>query len=225
MKSCLLLAFAFLALLSGNAAAIEIVLDPGHSPGKPGAMSCIGEKEFRYNDGLVSHIYSKFLDRGVKPELTRSSGIDKTLMERVKNTSGKDLFISIHHDSVQPQFMQFRNKFPVSNKDKGYSIFVSRKNKHFNQSLEYAKKLAENLYASGMRPSRHHGEKIKGENREAIDEKLGIYYFDDLVVLKNAQCPAVLVEAGVIVNPEDEALVRTYDFKEKMAQAIINAAL
>lgn len=225
MKSALLISFALLFMLAGNAAAIEIILDPGHSPGKPGAMSCAGEKEFRYNDGLVSHIYGKFLDRGVRPEITRSSGVDKTLMERVKDTAGKDLFISIHHDSVQPQFMKFKNGFPVSDKGKGYSIFVSRKNGHFKESLAYAKKLAENLYASGLRPSTHHGEKIKGENREAIDARLGIYYFDDLVVLKNAKCPAVLVEAGVIVNPEDEALVRTGQFKENMAQAIINAAL
>lgn len=75
----------------------------------------------------------------------------------------------------------------------------------------------------GLRPSTHHGENIKGENREAIDKELGIYYFDDLIVVKNSECPALLLEAGVIVNPEDEKLVKTNAYKNIISQAIINS--
>jgi hypothetical protein len=35
-----------------------------------------------------------------------------------------------------------------------------------------------------LKPSRHHGEAIAGENRRLIDPENGIYQFDDLVVLK-----------------------------------------
>ena len=65
-------------------------------------------------------------------------------------------------------------------------------------------------------PTLHHAEKIKGENRELIDRELGIYLFDDLVVLRTAQCPAVLFESGVIINPYDDFLVKSHEYRTKV---------
>lgn len=223
MKFRLTLAIILSLFFCANAMALEIVLDPGHSPDKPGAISCAGDNEVLYNDALVNRIYAKFLDNGIKPAITRSSGVNKGLKERSQGTNGKDLFLSVHHDSVQPQFIQHKNGKPFSSKGKGYSLFVSRKNAHFQESLAYAKKIAEGLYASGLRPSTHHGEKIKGENREAVDARLGIYYYDDLVVLKHAQCPAVLMEAAVLTHPGDEALARSSSYRDKIADIVVNA--
>ena len=59
--------------------------------------------------------------------------------------------------------------------------------------------------AAGEKPSLYHAEPIAGENRLALDRRLGVHRFDGLAVLKTATMPAVLVEAGVIVNPDDEA--------------------
>ena len=39
-------------------------------------------------------------------------------------------------------------------------------------------------------PTFHHAEPIKGENRELVNRDLGIYRFDDLIVLKSAATPA-----------------------------------
>ena len=71
----------------------------------------------------------------------------------------------------------------------------------------------------GLKPSLHHSEPIKGENRELIDKELGIYIFDDLKVLKNSYSPAFLFEAGVIVNRKEEAIIKTLGFKEKILKA------
>lgn len=203
--------------------AVDVILDPGHSPGSPGAMSCIGEREYKYNDDLVRNI-KQALDRNrISNSVTRSPDQNLALLARVKDTGSAKLFLSVHHDSVQPQFVRHPNKHPVSDKAAGYSLFVSRKNRHFNESVEYAKRIAANLYDMGLRPSTHHGERIKGENRELLDAKLGIYVFDDLVVLKNAQSPAVLLEAGVLVHPEDERRVRAPAFKTNFANAIARA--
>lgn len=186
-------------------------------------MSHSGEKEYIYNDSLAKRIKSEFDKNKIDYKITRQPNQDMALIPRTKDTKGAKLFLSVHHDSVQPQFVKYVDGKPVSDKGEGYSLFVSRKNKYFNESLEYARKIATSLYNSGLRPSSHHGEKIKGENREALDKKLGIYVFDDLVVLKHSQCPAVLFEAGVLVHPRDEQRVKTPAFKAAVSKAIVDA--
>ena len=76
-----------------------------------------------------------------------------------------------------------------------------------------------------MTPTLHHAETIPGERREVLDKKLGIYRFDDLVVLKSARMPAVLVEAGVIVNRNEELLLRSADHQKKLASALVGAVV
>lgn len=219
-----ILLFLIIILINSNISySYDIIIDPGHSPNKPGAISCIGEKEYLYNDTLVDYIFNNLNKNKINVQKTRQPNENLSLKGRVKNTKDKNLFISIHHDSVQPQFINYVNNNPISTKGKGYSIFISRKNKYFDKSLQHAKNIARYLHDMGLRPSTHHGENIKGENREAIDKELGIYYFDDLIVVKNSECPALLLEAGVIVNPEDEKLVKTNAYKNIISQAIINS--
>lgn len=214
---------AVLLLLPGICQAAGLIIDPGHSPRKPGATSCVGASEYKYNEELAGHILAWLRKNGIDAVSSRKNGEELSLAGRAAKSEGKDLFISIHHDSVQPQFISMANGRPTSGKASGYSIFLSRKNPYFDKSLAYARLLGEALHGAGLRPSRHHGEKIKGENRELLDEKLGIYAFDDLVVLKKSRSPALLLEAGVLVHPEDEARVRTGSFRQKIAAAIQKA--
>ena len=69
--------------------------------------------------------------------------------ERFKRCVDKDLFISIHHDSVQKQFIKYINGCPTTNYAEGFSIFVSKKNIEYEKSLEYAKIFAEELISRG----------------------------------------------------------------------------
>lgn len=216
---------AFFLAYASNARAASILLDPGHSPASPGAIACTGQKEYIYNYTLANHVLNYLQKNNIAVTLTKGPSQNLSLAARTKESAGKDLFVSLHHDSVQPQFMDRRGPHPVSEKARGYSIFVSRKNPFYAESLAYARKIATALYRSGLRPSTHHGEKIKGENRKPVDVRLGIYEFDDLVVLKSAKSPAVLVEAGVLVNPADEKLVRTTRFKDILARAIGEAMM
>ena len=152
--------------------------------------------------------------------MTRKYEEEISLQARAKLARGKKMFLSVHHDSAQPQFLEVKKDRVCSKKAKGYSLFVSRKNAFFEESLKYARFLGEQLYAQGLRPSTHHGEPIKGENRKLLDAKLGIYQYDDLIVLKQAEAPAVLLEGAVIVHPEDEALARSSEYRQKIAKAV-----
>ena len=134
-----------------------------------------------------------------------------------------DLFVSIHHDSAQDQYLEERDvngqEQRFSDRFSGYSIFVSRKNRRYDDSLNVARRIG-NAMKVNFPFARHHHESVAGENRPYADEGAGVYAFDDLVVLKTAPMPAVLVECGVIVNPKEEQ-----DLLTKARQATIVAAI
>jgi len=52
----------------------------------------------------------------------------------------------------------------------------------------------------------HHAEQ---ENRELLDGNRSIYSFDDLIVLKGLNSPAVLLEAAVAVNRQEELVAES----------------
>ncbi|MDE5833080.1 MAG: N-acetylmuramoyl-L-alanine amidase [Desulfovibrio sp.] len=213
----------FFLLFPSHLFPIVLLVDPGHSPKSPGATSCAGAPEYLYNDNLASFIANNIKDKDIRIELSRKPGEERELRERAALSKDFDLFLSIHHDSVQPRFIQKINNAPVSRKASGYSLFISGKNPRYYDSLAFAKDLAVELRRRGLAPSSHHSEAISGENKVPVDETLGIYLYDDLVVLKNAAVPAVLLEAAVIVHPEDEALAISEPFKQIMADAVKSA--
>lgn len=210
----------FCLILISSSFAFDLALDVGHNIKSFGTTSSTCTKEYEYNLKLVEYLVSS-LDK--EETMNIESNIDNnktTFKERYKLSEKKDLFISIHHDSVQSQFIDYTKKCPKTDYAQGFSLFVSKKNVDFESSLEYAKKFANSLISLGLKPTLHHSEKIKGENRALIDKKLGIYQFDDLKVLKYSKSPAFLFEAGVIVNPIDEKMVRTEEFKRKVLKSV-----
>ena len=77
----------------------------------------------------------------------------------------------------------------------------------------------------GLKPTLHHSEPIKGENRILLDNGLGIYEFNKMTVLRTAEMPAILVECGIIINRKEELLVSSDEFKKKFARAIEQAII
>ncbi len=210
-------------LLINNLFGFNLVLDIGHTPKKNGTTSSTCIKEYEYNKNLTYSIVDLLKDENGL-SITLSSEFKNqeiSFEQRYESSKNKDLFFSIHHDSVQEQFIKYNEKScHQTDHAKGFSIFISRENIEFEKSIKYAQIFAQELVKAGLTPSLHHNENIKGENRDLFDEKLGIYYFDDLKVLKNAHSPAILFEAGVIVNKEDEKFVQTKEFKEIVSNAL-----
>jgi N-acetylmuramoyl-L-alanine amidase len=107
-----------------------------------------------------------------------------------------------------------------SDRFSGYSLFVSRLNPGLRESLACAQAIGGELRGAGYAPSLHHAEPIPGENRPLADAGNGIHYFDDLVVLKSTAVPAVLMEAGIIVNRDDELSLGQANTRKRLATAI-----
>ncbi|OZI35114.1 cell wall hydrolase [Bordetella genomosp. 10] len=201
------------------AQAAYIVVDTGHTPQHPGATGASGRVEYQYNldlSGAVAHDLMALDDRVKRVSV---NGKEIALAERTAQAPDADFFISIHHDSMPQAWIDAGRQREFA----GYSIFVSRLNPHYDQSLRCAQAIGEHLLAAGEKPSLYHATPIPGENRPLIDKRLGIHRFDDLVVLKTATMPAVLVEAGVIVNPDEEKRLAQPQTIAKLANAIAQA--
>jgi N-acetylmuramoyl-L-alanine amidase len=198
-----------------------IIVDAGHTPAHPGATGASGRVEHLYNLDLSKAVTTDLEAAGDRVTRTGTDSREIALADRPNAEPKADFFISIHHDSIQQAWIDEgrRGEF------RGYSIFVSELNPHYQQSLACAKAIGERLRAAGETPSLYHATPIKGENRPLIDRQLGIHRFDDLVVLKTAPMPAVLVEAGVIVNPDEERRLADPATIAKLAQAISRGIL
>ncbi|MDR3629648.1 MAG: N-acetylmuramoyl-L-alanine amidase [Desulfocapsaceae bacterium] len=209
---------------------MTIVLDPGHNPKQPGALGNQGIYEIVYNDNLTAQLADALRAAGFAVLLTRSPSQNIGLEERARiaNDFNADLFLAIHHDSAQPQYLEkithnalpaYQDKMPIT----GYSIFVSKLNPQFADSYRFAELLGQGMLALGRSPSLHHAENIQGENRELLDTRLGIYRFDDLIVLKKTTVPAVLLEVGVIVDPKDQQYVNDKNNQKAIVGTIVSA--
>lgn len=217
---CLLLC-AITAMAPSAAQAARVAVDIGHTPQHPGAQAASGQTEYHFNLALGEALVPALQSLGDQGLRTDAKGAELTLQQRTAQVSGADLFLSIHHDSIQPAYIAAGRVREFS----GYALFVSKRNAQFDQSLRCARAIAEQLQSSaGQRPSEYHAEPIPGENRQFLDRRLGIHQFDDLVVLHTARMPAVLIEAGVIINPDEEARLASPEMTQKIARAIAQGA-
>jgi N-acetylmuramoyl-L-alanine amidase len=102
-------------------------------------------------------------------------------------------------------------------------LFVSRQNRDYADSLRFAEFLGAALLGHGLTFSPHHAENIEGERREWADERSGIYYYDSLFLLRNVSAPAVLLEAGLIVNRAEEISVSSDAGRAAISSAVLEA--
>ena len=204
-----------------------VAIDIGHSKSNPGVMSARGKPEFEFNRDLAEAIAQELASRHVR---SMSIGADGTMEELPKRTAqaamgGATFFLSVHHDSAQERYLEtwdwngagqrFTDRFS------GFSLFVSRKNPRIEESLACAHAIGTALKAAGLAFSTHHAEGIAGEYREWADRNAGVYYFDNLAVLKTARTAAVLLEAGVIVNRADERTLQEPAMRRVIAGAVV----
>lgn len=202
----------------------SVILDIGHTLAHPGVMSARGVPELEFNRRLVGVTANVLKDFSYQTSVVNDDGLIGQLSDRVRDTEGKSLFLSIHHDSVQQQYL-FKWKIngishAYSDRYKGYSVFISHLNPFPAESLRCASAIGKALRASGFKPSKHHAEAIAGENKAYADEINGVHYYDNLVVLKKAHCPALLLEAGVIVNRGEEVKLAQTRTQQAIARAI-----
>ena len=59
--------------------------------------------------------------------------------------------------------------------------------------------------------------------RQLVDAEAGVYRYDQLIVLKSTRMPAALLEAGSIINRDEELAVETPERQSLISAAVADA--
>ena len=191
----------------------RIVLDVGHTAESEGALSARNVAEFTFNLRLARRIEEKLKAAGfAETRLLVTEGKARpSLFKRVAAARDlhADLLLSIHHDSVPNKLLEdweFEGKKShFSDRFSGYSVFVSRDNPDFKRSLAFAELVGKEMKAEGLEFAQQYTQSIMGRYQHPLlNKETGVYSYDELVVLRKARMPAVLLEAGSIINRDEE---------------------
>jgi N-acetylmuramoyl-L-alanine amidase len=213
-------------------AKLRIVVDVGHTKESDGAMSARDVPEYNFNLNLARRVVEKLKAEGFAgTRLMITEGRARpSLLRRVATANGMkaDLFLSIHHDSVPDKFKEkweFEGKkLEYSDRFSGYSLFVSKENPDFETSFRLAQLIGRELKAKSLKYADQYALPIMGRNRhDLLDKDVGIYRYDHLVVLMRTQMPAVLLEAGSIINRDEEVQMASAERQDMITGSVATA--
>jgi N-acetylmuramoyl-L-alanine amidase len=213
--------------------AFRVVVDVGHTVKVPGADSARGVPEYDFNLHLAQDIDQALVDAGFDQTVLLITATSPPMgnFERAMkaNRMRADLYIAIHHDSVPDNLIQtwqyegkqnrFNDQYP------GYAIFVSYENGDRAGSLLFGNLLGTALQARGLGFTPHYTLPLMGRyRRDLVDADAGVYRYDQLVVLQQTHMPAVLLEAGSIVNRREEVELASPE-RRALTSAAVAAAV
>ncbi len=210
----------------------HLVVDVGHSEESHGAMSARNVPEYEFNLRLATEIEQSLIQDGfAKTALLVTHGPKiASLHQRVgaANHMQADFFLSIHHDSVPDWFLENWDyegtPSHFSDRFSGHSLFVSYENPDFKDSMLFARLLGKQLKDRNFKYASHYTEAFMGwHRRELIDAETGVYRYDQLQVLRSTQMPAVLLEAGSIINRDEEVVLNTPAHRALITAAVTAA--
>ncbi len=207
----------------------QIVVDAGHGGKDSGAVYPSGLLEKELTLDVAQRVQSQLQAKGVRVVMTRDADVFIPLPNRSKiaNKKKADLFVSIHANASPNKEMKGfevyylseasgRLEGPVLELQGVPERFVDTRLRSILWLLKEAKNRAESALLAhwiGDRVGRSlpvDGQRIKAAN----------FY-----VLKNTECPAVLIEMGYGSNHQDENKLRSPYYRRRLAEAIVNGVL
>jgi N-acetylmuramoyl-L-alanine amidase len=213
-------------------AKLRIAVDVGHTKESDGAMSARDVPEYNFNLNLSRRLVDKLKSEGfADARLMITEGKARpSLMRRVATAHAMkaDIFLAIHHDSVPDKFKEkweFEGKkLEYSDKFSGYSLFVSKENPYFETSFHLAQLIGQQLKGKGLKYADQYASPIMGRYRhDLLDRDVGVYRYDHLIVLMTTHIPAVLLEAGSIINRDEEVQMASPERQDMITSSVASA--
>jgi N-acetylmuramoyl-L-alanine amidase len=211
----------------------RVVLDPGHGGHDPGATGLAGlrEKDVALD---IAHRAAPLIARelNISTLLTRDGDVFVPLDERVAraNAFGADLFVSIHcNASENPKSRGVTTFVLDASRDEGAARVAARENASSPAAAaELANVMSRVRDAASTARSDHFAKLLQRSAVVSVGPRYD--HLSDLgvrsagfYVLAGARMPAVLFEASFISNPIEETRLDNGDYRQKLADAIVNA--
>jgi N-acetylmuramoyl-L-alanine amidase len=207
-----------------------IVLDAGHGGRDPGATSVSGgitEKQLTL--ALAEELRDRLVERGrVRVAMTREDDRFLTLEQRtaVARRLGASLFVSLHMDSAPNPLARGASIYSLSDvaSDADAARFAAAENRNASAtepSQDSVRALLADLAVRDqMSASADFATRLARKSTGRLELRPEPHRFAGFHVLRQSETPAVLFEAGYISNADDELLLRSPEYRRKIALAL-----
>jgi N-acetylmuramoyl-L-alanine amidase len=209
-----------------------VVIDPGHGGHDPGATSVSGQvNEKDLTLALARELRDDLVKRGrVRVAMTREDDRYLTLDDRaaVARRLNAALFVSLHMDSAPNPLARGATVYSLSDvaSDAEAAHLAASENQTGETdptggSLEAM--LSDLAMQSQMSASANLASRLVRKSAGRFELRPNPHRFAAFHVLRRADAPAVLFEAGYISNADDELLLRSPEQRSKIALALAQA--
>lgn len=209
-----------------------VVIDAGHGGRDPGARSVSGEvSEKDLTLALARDLRDKLVERGrVRVALTRDSDAYLTLDDRAAVAQRLDaaMFVSLHMDSAPNPLARGASVYSLSDvaSDAEAAHLAAEQNEGAGQSQGNGSVdsiLSELAMRSQMSASADLASRLVKKAAGRFELRPEPHRFAAFHVLRRAEAPAVLFEAGYLSNVDDEMLLRDPKHRADIALALAQA--
>ncbi len=216
----------------GRRPVTRIVLDPGHGGNDPGAIGSAGVKEKEVTLDIARRVATILKKQNLEILLTRDDDHYVTLEERTAraNAFSADLFVSIHCNAAENRSRHGVETYVLdTTKDEIAARVAARENATSTAAnVELGSILANMRLADQASRSTRLAELFERAAIASLHDKYpdvldGGVHTAGFYVLVGARMPSVLFETSYISNAGDEQRLASDDYKERLADAIVNA--
>jgi N-acetylmuramoyl-L-alanine amidase len=209
-----------------------VVIDAGHGGRDPGAISVSGQiREKELTLVLAQALRDELVKRGrVRVAMTRDDDRYLTLEDRaaVARRLNAAMFVSIHIDSAANPLARGASVYSLSDvaSDAEAARLAARENVDADRGAGSGPVdmiLADLAMRSQMSASADLASRLVGKAAGRVELRPNPHRFAAFHVLRRADAPAVLFEAGYLSNADDELLLRNPDERSKMVLALAQA--
>ncbi len=210
----------------------KIVIDAGHGGNDPGAIGRGGLREKDVNLDIARRLSVLLKEEGVQTVLSRSSDRFIPLSTRVNiaNKSGADLFVSIHSNANRSRSLSGFEVYYVapSVSDSSRAVLTARtaslnlKDAVFaNNSQDLRAIVWDMIYTNNRAEAIELSHALCRIMDSSIDANILGVKGARFQVLKGIRMPGVLIEIGFVSNLNEERLLKTSAYREKLAEGIL----
>jgi len=209
-----------------------VVIDAGHGGRDPGATSVSGQvREKELTLVLAQALRDELVKRGrVRIAMTRNDDHYLGLDERaaVARRLNAAMFVSIHIDSAPNPLARGASVYSLSDvaSDAEAAQLAARENGELGRGQGAATvdtMLADLAMRSQMSASADLASRLVNKAAGRVELRPNPHRFAAFHVLRRAEAPAVLFEAGYLSNADDELLLRNPAERAKMVLALAQA--